>query len=120
MPAMRLIAVNNNAGALTTVNVSIPCRRMEVVEDASANGGAKQGLIYQWLFDGFAVTYQAAAGDEPLIIQNSMTQGRGQGPLLGLPLQNAPGAFNFRAADPVIKVKSSSANPTTLRVTEFE
>jgi hypothetical protein len=120
MPATRLIAINNSGGALTTINVSIPCRRMEIVEDASANAGAKQGLIFQWLLDGFANTYQAAAGDEPLVIQNSMTQGRGQGPLLGLPQQNTPGAFNFRAADPVIKVKSSSANPTTVRVTEFE
>jgi len=118
MSSVRLIALNAAGGAAVTVLSSIPARRAEIIEDGSIS--VPTGLIYTSMKDGFKTTFQVAPQTEPIILQNSVAVGNNQGPLLGLPQQNSAGAFNFRAADPLLKATSATAATTAIRVTEDE
>lgn len=117
MPNLRLINLNAAGGAQVNVLSSIPARYAEFIEDESVT---PQGLVYQVPEDGFAGTYQVGPGTEPIKLQNDMSQGRGHSPLLGMPAQNSPGAFNFRPADTLLKATSATASTTKIRVRERE
>jgi|SRR5215469_6447306 len=116
MPNLRLISLNVAGGAQVNVLSSIPARYAEFIEDESVT---PQGLVYQ-VPDGFAGTYQVGPGTEPIKLQNDMSQGRGHSPLLGMPAQNSPGAFNFRPADTLLKATSASPSRTKIQLTERE
>lgn len=116
MPRVRQIVIGNNAAAFTDIFASIPCRSIELMEDEA---GATQGLQIKSLLDNFVTTNVFAFSDEPLQIPNIERYPNG-GPLLGLPAQGIVGAFNYRAADKLISVRSNGGAGTTLRITENE
>ncbi|HLJ25319.1 MAG TPA: hypothetical protein VKY85_01265 [Candidatus Angelobacter sp.] len=117
MPAERLIALNAAGGAQVAVLSTIPARYADFMEDESV---APQGLIYQSPEDGFAGTYQVGPATEPLVLANDVARGRGHSPLLGAGQQSSSGAFNFRAADTLLKATSSTQVTTKIRVRERE
>lgn len=119
MPNLRLIAVNAAGGAGVNVLATIPSRRVEAMED-EGNNNAPQGFSVQTPLDNFTNNRGLGPGSEPLIIQNSVAQGRGASPIIGLPAQGTAGQFNARAADPLLKNLVSLAAATTVAVTEME
>jgi len=120
MPKTTLVTLNGNAGAFTSINSTIPARRVEIVEDQSVS---PQGLIYQLPDDNFTNSYQVAVPGSPdapqIILGNKESQGRGQGPILGLP-QQTPGGQTIPATT-YIKVKSAGVGGgNKIRVTEYD
>lgn len=109
MSVTRLIAVNGNAGAWTSIAATIPAHSVQIVEDASAGGG--QGLEVQFAADNFAVTDQYAAGQAVGITGPGYDGVLGYGP---------GGKFDGSAADVYCKVRSATATATTVRVVETE
>ncbi len=119
MAKTRIIALNNNAGALVSVKTTIPCRRMEIIEDESV---APQGLIWQDKFETvpFATTKQCGASTEPLIFQSDAgPQTSGRGRLIGYGAQTDDHGQAW-GADIILKVQSATAQTTKIRVTEYE
>ena len=111
---MRLLALNGNGGSYTVVAATIAARAVQIVEDGSVPG---QGLQAQFPGDGFATTDTYPSGT-PI-----SSVGPGRDGLAGLPVQNAANgatAFNYRAADVYCKLRSATANTTTVRVVEME
>ena len=125
MPKTRLIAVNGSGGAFVTVLATIPCRRVEIVEDGSANAGVTQGLAYQFDDDSttpFTTTYYniptAANPSEPIVLGNTIPMSAGYGTIVG----RGPDASGGQtlAATQLINLKSATTTATAVRVTEFE
>jgi hypothetical protein len=121
MAHTRLIPINGNAGAFTPVLATQVTRRVEVIEDGSANGGTGQGLIYQFN-DGsatpFATNYQVEAPHEPLVLGSPVPLGAGYGLVLGHGPDNSGGYA--LAATLLLNLKSATASSTVVRVTEFD
>lgn len=115
MPNVRLIPLNASGGAFVTINASIPCRRVELMEDEATT---PQGLIYQSVMDNFVTTNTVGPSTEPVILGNVIAIGNAKGPVLGYPVYSSGGSSI--AATPLVKVKSGGAAVTTLRVTEYE
>jgi|SRR5215472_13180806 len=117
----RLIALNNNAGAFTSILSTQAARRVTVREDEVAAG---VGLQYKTPDDGFVQQYAIAAPgtpDSPQIdLWDFAALGRGSGQLLGLPQQGQTGDPGFRAADTYVKVRSNAAGTTNVRVVEHD
>lgn len=125
MPKTRLISLNGSAGAFVTVSATSVTRRVEIIEDGSANAGVGQGLIYQF-DDGngttpntpnTAVTYQIEPQTEPIILGEPIPQGAGYGRVVGTPADNS-GGYSIPAT-PLINLKSASTSTTIVRVSEF-
>lgn len=114
---IRLIALNAAGGAQVVVSATRWCRRIEVIEDEATT---PQGLIFNSPDDGFAQLYQVGPGTEALIFDNSMSQGRGQGPIYGQPVQNSSGAPQFIAATTLFKATSATATTTKIRFREVD
>ena len=110
----RLISLNNNAGAFVSILATGPTRQLELMEDESV---ATQGLQVQNLEDGFAATDVFSFGSEPIQYPN-IERSPIVGALLGMNAQNTAGAFNYRAADTLVKARSNGAATTTLRFIE--
>lgn len=126
MAKTRLISVNGSAGAFVTVSATSVTRRVEILEDFSANAGEGQGLAYQF-DDGFgtttnvpntANTYEIGPQTEPIILGEPIPQGAGYGRVIGTPPDNS-GGYSIPAT-PLINVKSASTTATVIRVTEFD
>lgn len=117
----RIVAINGSAGAWTSISATQITRRVEIIEDASANAGAAQGLQYQF-DDGqvppFTSVYQILAGDEPLILGDPVPQGRGYGPVIGVGPQSSGGSS--MPATLLCKIRSLSATATAVRISEFD
>jgi hypothetical protein len=113
-PRLRQIALNGNAGAFVNVVAVGGTRAIEFTEDEAA---VTTGLQVQSLEDGFLTTNTFSFASEPLQIPNIGRYPNG-GPLLGIPAQGQAGAFNFRAADKLISVRSNAVGGTTLRFIE--
>lgn len=130
MAKTRLISVNGSGGAFVTVSATCVTRRVEVIEDASANAGVAQGLSYQ-IDDGngttpnvpnTAATYTVIPtatepNTEPIILGESIPQGAGYGRVVGTPTDNS-GGYSIPAT-PLANIRSASATATVIRVTEF-
>src|SRR6185437_7532539 len=112
MPNLRLISVAAAGGVAVNVAATRWCRRVEVIED-EGNGNAPQGFSCQTILDGFVNSRGVGPGTQPLVIQNSMSQGRGQGPIIGIP----PG--NEHVSNNVIQGLISLGAATVVAVTEF-
>lgn len=125
MANVRTIAINGNAGAYTTVLATQVTRRVEIVEDYSANAGVGQGLEYNlpdnksldpanpaWLGP-----FEIAPQTEPIILGEPVPQGAGYGTVLGHG-PDASGGYTL-AATPLIQIRSATATSTTIRVSEF-
>lgn len=116
MPKLRLIALNGNASAFVDVLALSTPRSIEFMEDEAT---ATQGLQVKGPLDAFATTSVFSFGSEPIQIPNMLRYPAG-GPLLGMPAQGVSGAFNFRAADKLVSVRSNGAAATTVRFIENE
>jgi hypothetical protein len=121
MAHTRLITLNGNAGAFVAVSATQVTRRVEIIEDGSANGGTGQGLAYQFN-DGsttpFTTTYTIEPQQEPIVLGSPVPQGAGFALVVGVPADNSGGYA--LAATLLINLKSASANTTIVRVTEFD
>lgn len=120
MARTRLIGLNAVAGAFTSIYATQVTRRVEIVEDAAANGGVGQGLQYQF-DDGsstpFTTTYSIASQTEPITLGQPIPQEAGYAPVLGHG-PDSSGGYAL-AATLLIKLRSSG-NATTVRITEFD
>jgi hypothetical protein len=115
MPNLRLISVAAAGGIAVNVAATRWCRRVEAIED-EGNGNAPQGFSCQTILDGFVNSRGVGPGTQPLIIQNSMSQGRGQGPIIGIP----PGASQMQVSNNVLQGLISLGAATVVAVTEFD
>jgi hypothetical protein len=121
MAHTRLISLEGSAGAFVAVSATQVTRRVEAIEDGSANGGTGQGLAYQFN-DGsatpFTTTYTIEPQQEPIVLGTPIPQGGGYALTLGTPPDNS-GGYSL-AATLLINLRSASANTTIVRVTEFD
>jgi hypothetical protein len=121
MAHTRLITLNGSAGAFTAVSATQVTRRVEVIEDGSANGGTGQGLAYQFN-DGsttpFTTIYTIEPQSEPIILATPVAQGAGYGLVLGTPADKS-GGYSL-SATLLINLRSASTSSTVVRVTEFD
>ena len=120
MAHTRLIGLNAVAGTFTSLYATQVTRRVEIIEDAAANGGVGQGLQYQF-DDGsatpFTTMYSIAPQTEPIILGQPVPQGAGYAPVIGRGPDNS-GGYEL-AATPLINLRSAG-DATTVRVTEFD
>ena len=121
MAHTRLIALNGSGGAFTAVSATTVTRRVEIIEDGSANGGVGQGLTYQFN-DGsatpFTTPYTIEPQSEPIVLGTPVPQGAGFGMVIGTPADNSGGYA--LAATLLINLRSASVNTTIVRVTELD
>jgi hypothetical protein len=121
MAHTRLITLNASGGAFVAVSATQVTRRVEIIEDGSANGGIGQGIAYQFN-DGsstpFTTTYTIEPQSEPIVLGTPVAQEAGYGLVLGVPPDKS-GGYSL-AATLLINLKSASANTTIVRVTEFD
>ena len=121
MAHTRLISLNGSGGAFVAVSATQVTRRVEVIEDGSANSGAGQGLAYQFN-DGstppFTTTYTIEPQQEPIVLGTFIPAGAGYSLILGTPPDKS-GGYTI-AATLLINLRSASANTTIVRVTEFD
>lgn len=87
MSKTRLINISATGGGYTDVYATIPCRRVEIVEDDAA---AATGLKVKKSDDAFTAVFAVAATKEPIILGNVTANQCNGGPILGFPGQNAP------------------------------
>jgi hypothetical protein len=117
----RLIAINGSAGAFTPVFATQPTRRVEILEDFSANAGIGQGLAYQF-DDGqmphFTTIYEIAPQTEPIVLGDPIPQNHGFGLIVGRG-PDASGGYTL-AATLLINLRSVTTTGTVVRVTEFD
>jgi hypothetical protein len=108
-------------GTFVSVDATQTTRRVEIIEDFSANAGVGQGLDYQFK-DGntppFTTVYSVAPQSEPIILGEPIPQGKGYGRVIGCGPDNS-GGYSVPATL-LIKLSSASATPTVVRVTEFD
>lgn len=116
----RNIAINGSGGAFVAILATQITRRVEIIEDASANAGVAQGLAYQ-IDDSqippFTTIYQLTAAEEPLILGEPIPQNNRYGTVIGKPAQNS-GGFS-EPATLLCNLRSLTATPTVARITEF-
>jgi hypothetical protein len=121
MAHTRLITLNGSAGAFVAVSATQVTRRLEVIEDGSANGGTGQGVAYQFN-DGsatpFTTIYTIEPQSEPIVLGTPIPQGGGYAMTLGTPPDNSGGYA--LAATLLINLRSASTSTTVVRVTEFD
>lgn len=113
MPALRQIALNNNAGAFVDILATIPVSRFEAMED---EGTATQGIQVKSLLDNFATTNTFTFGSEPIQVPNFATWDHFR-KLLGVPANFNPFATS---ATKLLSARSNGAAGTTLRFIEYE
>jgi hypothetical protein len=116
-----LISLNGSGGAFTAVSATTVSRRVEVIEDGSANGGTGQGLSYQFN-DGsttpFTTIYTIEPQSEPIVLGTPVPLGAGFGLVLGTPADRS-GGYTL-AATLLINLRSASTSSTIVRVTELD
>jgi hypothetical protein len=121
MAHTRLITLNGSAGAFVPVSATQVTRRVEVIEDGSANGGTGQGIQYQFS-DGsptpFTTIYTIEPQSEPVVLGTPIPQGGGAALVLGTPPDKS-GGYSL-AATLLINLRSASTSTTVVRVTEFD
>jgi hypothetical protein len=121
MAHTRLITLNGSAGAFVAVSATQVTRRVEIIEDFSANAGVGQGLQYKF-DDGsttpFTTIYSVAPQTEPIILGAPIPQGAGYGLVIGHG-PDASGGYTL-AATLLIDLRSATTTGTIARVTEFD
>lgn len=121
MAKTRLINLNGSGGAFVAVSATQVTRRVEIIEDGSANAGVGQGLAYQFndgVIDPFTTTYTIEPQSEPIILGTPIPQGAGYGMVIGTP-PDASGGYTIPATL-LINLPSASASATVVRVTELD
>jgi hypothetical protein len=121
MAHTRLISLNGSGGAFVAVSATQVTRRVEIIEDGSANGGTGQGLAYQFQ-DGsttpFTTIYTIEPQSEPIVLGTPVPQGGGYALVIGTP-PDSSGGYTL-AATLLINLRSASTSSTIVRVTEFD
>lgn len=121
MSQHRVIALNNNAGAFTSILASIPARRVQFREDEAAT---TQGLQVKLPNDNFTQTYTRGSVGSPDLPQfelgNTVGQQNNQGQIIAPTAQGSSGAFNAIAAGTYLKARSNTGTATNLQVIEDE
>jgi hypothetical protein len=121
MAHTRLITLNGSGGAFVAVSATQVTRRVEIIEDGSANSGVGQGIAYQFN-DGsttpFTTIYTIEPQSEPIILSSPVAEGSGYAPVIGTPADKS-GGYSL-AATLLINLRSASASSTAVRVTEFD
>jgi hypothetical protein len=121
MAHTRLITLNASGGAFVAVSATQVTRRVEIIEDGSANAGVGQGIAYQFN-DGsatpFTTIYTIEPQSEPIILGTPIPQGAGYAMVIGTPPDRS-GGYSI-AATLLINLRSASATSTIARVTEFD
>ena len=121
MARTRLVTLNGSGGAFVAVSATTVTRRVEIIEDGSANGGTGQGIAYQFN-DGsatpFTTTYTIEPQSEPIVLGSPIPQGEGFGLVIGTPPDRS-GGYTL-AATLLINLRSASVNSTIVRVTEHD
>lgn len=125
----RLVAVNGSGGAYVPISATSVVRRLEMIEDGSANAGVAQGFTYQF-DDGQGTVPNTPSANvytvlptatepntEPVVIGEYIPQGAGYGRVIGTP-PDASGGYTIPATL-LANVRSLSATATILRVTEY-
>lgn len=132
-PKRRIVAVNNNAGAFTTIRLTTFAMYLAVDEDPTQNAGVKQGLQY-YLLDPFAlsgdilnnaegpfVSPVTAAGEPEIEVGDPRYINAQTTAPLGNPGSDgnidSPGGV-ATLGTPILAVRTNSASPTNLIVTE--
>lgn len=123
-PKVTLVALNGSAGAFVSVPATIAARYVRIREDEAATA---QGLAYKLPNDNFTATFTVGVPSSPNLPQIELGSlvaiQDGGGAVLGQPAQNTANgvsAFNYRAADNYIQLRSKTATATTVRVEEFQ
>ena len=142
-PKRTLYAINNDAGAFTTIRLSTFAIYVEVIEDQSQNGGQQQGLQY-YALDPFAQSANILANAEGPFVAPAGGPGGAQAdgtPVIpqikfgdqhqihsvsAQPL-GAPGSAGnvdvpggvITLGTPLLAVRTNSGNATNVLVTEY-
>lgn len=111
MPVTRLVSINANGGSWTPIVATMAAHEVQIVEDGSVTA---QGIAAQFKSDGFGTTDTYPPGQVIQLV------GHGNDGAAGLPAQNAPGGFNYRAGDTYCQLRSATASGTVVRVVESE
>ena len=122
MPNTRLVDVNGSGGDYVEIKATQACRGLLIRED---EGAAAQGLTYTLPGDGFTQVYTVSTPSTPdapqIALPDPITHSHlPTGALLGLPAQGDVGAHNARTADILIKLSSTTATATKVRVMELD
>src|ERR1035441_9861946 len=59
-PKVTIVAINNNAGLMTNIVLTIMCSKVTIIEDPGQNNGVAQGL------QGYYIDTQPAVGVPPI------------------------------------------------------
>lgn len=133
-PKKTLYAINNNAGAFTTIRLSTWAKFVTVDEDPTQNAGAKQGLQYYQL-DPFAQSGNilnnaegpftaplTAVGTPEITLGDQYYVNAPTTAPLGNPGSggnvDVPGGV-ATLGTPILSLRTNSANPTNAIVTEY-
>jgi len=122
----RQIALNGSGGAWVVISATIVSRYAEAIEDFVSNGGAAQGIEYQFpSVDEGVVTWPGPVlslppSAEPLQLGDKATLFTKTGPILGQPGQQIIGQPAAQAATPIVRMRSASATATTINFTEYQ
>lgn len=121
MSKSRVVALNGNAGAFTSISATMICRYVEIREDEAA---APTGLQYKLPDDNFTQIYTVGThpvdGEPQIVLGDKLSQGKGHSPLLGGPAQNMPGGVTPTTATVLIQLRGNAVGVTSVRVTEFD
>lgn len=121
MAHTRLITLNGSAGAFVPVFATQVTRRVEIIEDYSANGGVGQGLQVQFA-DGNTPQYtqirSVAPQSEPFIIGAPIPQNQARGLVVGTPVDKS-GGYTILATL-LCNLRSASTTGTIVSFTEFD
>lgn len=131
-PKRTSYAINNNAGAFVVIRLTTWAKYVEVDEDLSQNAGARQGLQY-YALDPFAQSSAIDTNEEgPFVTDKAQVPELTFGDKhhindgVNTPLGNPGSAGNVDVpggqptlGTPLFKVRTNSANPTNIIVTEY-
>jgi hypothetical protein len=124
MQKTRQLAINGSGGAFTKIRTTITAFRMLIQEDKAANAGVAQGLQYQMATTvGIDVTYGATLETaEPIEIVGSAGDTNPHKEPIGSggssPNPVAPGG-PVTTGTIILQIKSATATPTTIDITEW-
>lgn len=108
----------------TTYNIlaasytSIPAlrfsRRVEIEEDA--NGGTQSGLLVKFPDDNFTNVIGYSPDQQPVILGSVPAEGKGAGPLIGIPAQSG---YPAKSANVYCMIQALTGD-TVIHVTEWD
>lgn len=115
MPRTTRVAVNGSGGANVNITCTMPCRRVEILEDG---GATAQGYTFTPTGGSAENVPATSSQQDPLVLGNKVAHGNAKGAILGFPAQTG---YPMNSPATVYGVaKSLTATAITLLVTEYE